>query len=121
MSLLSLISISYGLNPSQVRFVSSAKRFALVVSKQLGRSLMYNRNKIGPRLEPWGTPHFSCLTDDTLLFTEHIWFRPERYDSNHFELQSRKKPSATLVTFYQNCQKHVINLKKSPLAPLNQC
>ena len=58
MSLLSLISISYGLNPSHERFVSSAKRFALVVSKQLGRSLMYNRNKIGPRLEPWGTPHF---------------------------------------------------------------
>ena len=47
---------------------------------------MYNRNKIGPRLEPWGTPHFSCLTGDILLFTEHILFRPERYDSNHFKL-----------------------------------
>ena len=44
----------------QEKFVSSAKRLALVVSKQLGRSLMHNRNKIGPRLEPRGTPHFSC-------------------------------------------------------------
>ena len=31
-------------------------------------------------------------------------------------------PDKTICdTFYQNCQKHVINLKKSPLAPLNQC
>ena len=62
--------------------MSSANKFALVNSKQLGRSLMYNRNRIGPRLEPCGTLHHISLADDILPFTE----LPLRYESNHLRL-----------------------------------
>ena len=29
-----------------------------------GRSFMYNKNKIGPRTEPWGTPDVTGISDD---------------------------------------------------------
>jgi hypothetical protein len=30
-------------------------------SETLQRSLIYNKNKSGPRIEPWGTPHWILL------------------------------------------------------------
>ena len=105
----------------QEKFVSSAKRLALVVSKQLGRSLMHNRNKIGPRLEPRGTPHFSCLTDEILLFTEHIWFRPENVRSvlvsDVLFWPGMCKEIETMVEKCLTCQEYRNAQQKEPLRP----
>ena len=38
------------------RAVSSAKSLG-VVCKAVGRSLIYNRNNRGPKIEPWGIPY----------------------------------------------------------------
>jgi hypothetical protein len=38
--------------------VSSANRVVLPPCMLVGRSFMYNRNKTGPRTEPWWTPSF---------------------------------------------------------------
>ena len=43
--------------PDEVIFVSSANIRGLVEFKHEGRSLIYNKNKSGPRIEPCGTPH----------------------------------------------------------------
>ena len=48
------------------RVVSSANNLALVVWRHLGKSLIYKRNKNGPRLDPCGTPHLSSFTSDCL-------------------------------------------------------
>jgi hypothetical protein len=32
----------------------------------IGRSFIYNRNRIGPRTEPWGTPCLTSFTTDVL-------------------------------------------------------
>ena len=71
-----------------------------------GQGKLYCRLNVTPDIVEEGTES----DDDT-----------ESYSSsdvkNIWHPQSRTKPSATLVTFYQNCQKHVINLKKSPPCP----
>ena len=51
-SWLSLDSISSTVEALMERVVSSANNLALVVWRHLGRSLIYNRNKNGPRLDP---------------------------------------------------------------------
>ena len=38
--------------------VSSAKSKGCVNLEALGRSLMYSMKNKGPKMEPWGTPHF---------------------------------------------------------------
>jgi hypothetical protein len=48
------------------RVVSSANNLALVVWRHLGKSLIYKRNKNGPRLDPCGTPHLNSFTSDCL-------------------------------------------------------
>lgn len=40
----------------KIIFVSSAKIIKWEVSEHLGRSLIYKRNKRGPRIDPCGTP-----------------------------------------------------------------
>ena len=65
--------------------------------------------------------HKNGLSDIRKHATTLLWHACKGEIREKMHLQSRTKPSATLVTFYQNCQKHVINLKKSPLAPLNRC
>ena len=45
-------------------FESSANNLKLKKSVEFGRSLMYNKNKVGPRTEPWGTPHFIHFSSD---------------------------------------------------------
>ena len=37
-------------------------------NEALGRSLMNNKKRIGPRMEPWGTPYFMNKLDDEWLF-----------------------------------------------------
>ena len=56
------------------RVVSSTNNLALVVWRHLGKSLIYKRNKNGPRLDPCGTPHFSSFTSDCLPLIEQICF-----------------------------------------------
>ena len=47
--------------PERNRFESSAKRRRNKTSETLDRSLIYNRNNNGPRMDPWGTPHVTFL------------------------------------------------------------
>ena len=48
--------MSADVRPLQERLVSSANMEALVVYRQLGRSLIYKLNGKGPRFAPCGTP-----------------------------------------------------------------
>ena len=43
-------------------FISSANKVVLPLCILMGRSFIYNRNKTGPRTEPWGTPPFISFT-----------------------------------------------------------
>ena len=54
--------------------------------KQLERSLMYTKNRSGPRLLPCGTPQETWAVFDEWPFVLHFWFRSQRYDSNHLRL-----------------------------------
>ena len=88
MSSLSFAKVSREFSPSQDWLVSSANNVAFVVSRQLGRSFMYKRNKIGPRLDPCGTPHLTSLLGDIVQITEQTWFLFLTYDL----IQSRLFP-----------------------------
>ena len=43
--------------PDKKQFVSSAKSFITILLRDLCISSMNNRNKIGPKMDPWGTPY----------------------------------------------------------------
>jgi len=49
--------ISDRIGPEVKRLVSSANIIEVSLSEMEPRSLMYIRNKMGPKIEPWGTPH----------------------------------------------------------------
>ena len=58
---------------ANVRLVSSAYILTSESRLQFGRSLMYNRNRRGQRIEPWGTPQRMRLVSDfTLLITVNL-------------------------------------------------
>jgi hypothetical protein len=57
------------LSEHTVRFVSSAYIAGHDLSMQFGRSLTYNKNKRGPRFDPWGIPQRIFPVDDVVLFT----------------------------------------------------
>jgi hypothetical protein len=42
--------------PLKNKFVSSANNIGIVTEETLGKSFTYKRNRIGPRIDPWGTP-----------------------------------------------------------------
>ena len=44
--------------------VSSAKK-EIKKDVQLGRSFIYSKKSIGPKTDPWGTPHKIFLRDDS--------------------------------------------------------
>ena len=73
-SWLSFDSISSTVGALMERVVSCANNLALVVWRHLGKSLIYKRNKNGPRLDPCGTPHLSSFTSDCLPLIEQICF-----------------------------------------------
>ena len=54
--------------------------------RQLGRSLIYTKNRSGPRLLPCRTPQETGAVFDKWPFVLHFWFRSQRYDSNHLRL-----------------------------------
>jgi hypothetical protein len=62
------------LEPEARRVVSSAKSKAKSVV-QRGRSLMYRRNRIRPRMEPCGTPNPMVCIELFTPFTHTNWDR----------------------------------------------
>jgi hypothetical protein len=40
--------------------VSSAYKIQLAMQVELGKSLMNNKNKIGPNMDPWDTPELKA-------------------------------------------------------------
>ena len=69
-----LYSISADVCPLQERLVSSANMEALVVCRQLGRSLIYKLNSKGPRFESCGTPQLIWTAFYTALFISQTCF-----------------------------------------------
>jgi hypothetical protein len=74
--------------------VSSAYRTKFIPRKCRGKSLIYTKNKSGPRIEPWGTPFGFTLDRDEYLFSillllplvcviETYCVRSDKYDLNH--------------------------------------
>ena len=58
--------------------------------EHFGRSLMYNKNSKGPRIEPWGTPQWIVFVTE-LVSTN--WCLPFRY----FLIQSFEIPRITAM------------------------
>ena len=46
------------------RLVSSAIKIKLRILETLQIIFIYNKKKIGPRIDPWGTPHLISVEDD---------------------------------------------------------
>jgi hypothetical protein len=65
------------LEPEARRVVSSAKSKAKSVV-QRGRSLMYRRNRMGPRMEPCGTPNLMVCMELFTPFTHTNWDLSDR-------------------------------------------
>ena len=63
---------------------------ALVDLKQFGKSFMYKRKRIGPRLDPCGTAHPISLASNSLQFIAQICFLLLRYDLNHSNITNIK-------------------------------
>ena len=54
--------------------VSSAQSKGCVNLEALGRSLMYSMKNKGPKMEPWGTPHFIvCFVEQASLNCTNCW------------------------------------------------
>ena len=63
--------------------VSSAYKFEAVSLKAWGGSLILNKNRSGPRMEPCGTPHVSKPSSEKTPSSNTKNFLFERYDLNH--------------------------------------
>ena len=66
-SLFTVFTISCSFEDSKNIFVSSANKKNLSLFDIFGKSLIYIRNKSGPRTEPWGTPHVIYLVSEKIL------------------------------------------------------
>ena len=47
-----------------------------------GMSFIYKRNRSGPKIDPWTTPHKSCPGSEKDLFKLTLNFLCDRYDLN---------------------------------------
>ena len=54
----------------------------------LGRSFINNKKRIGPRIEPWGTPYLMNILDDEWLFKKVNWDLDSRYDLKKDNIES---------------------------------
>ena len=61
-------SISVIEGPEAVRFVSSANSRGLVLLRHSCKSLIYNKESNGPKIERCGTPHLIKCSEETKLF-----------------------------------------------------
>ena len=60
--------------------LSSAYDKHVILGLTLGKSLMYMRNKIGPRMEPWRTPIVIGLKLECSLFIATHCILPVKYE-----------------------------------------
>jgi len=65
-SLFNKVSIVRRSGPEEKTFESSANIIVDILFEIVPRSLIYIRNKMGPRIEPWGTPQVMSEVDDIL-------------------------------------------------------
>ena len=63
-SLFNIVDKEYKSFSAQKMLVSSANNINSAKSDTLLKSLMYNKNNNGPRIDPWGTPHEINLEDE---------------------------------------------------------
>ena len=61
-------------------FVSSANNTDSSLSDTLAISFMYILNKMGPKTDPYGTPHMPLFTNELELNNDTYWDRSEIYD-----------------------------------------
>ena len=61
------LSISVIEGPEAVRFVSSANSRGLVISRHSGKSLIYNKQSNGPKIELCGTSHIIKCSEEIKL------------------------------------------------------
>ena len=70
--------------------VSSAKWFDVDLSRKNCKSLMYKRNKNGPNVDPWGTPHFTSKISDLKPWIDTNCLRLDKNDINNLSDVSLK-------------------------------
>ena len=58
--------------------VSSAKWWTLQNFIAWLRSFIYNKNRRGPRTDPWGTPQFILVRPESKPFMDTYWLRLDR-------------------------------------------
>ena len=70
--------------PCTVKYtaVSSANKWT-GDCKLSGRSLMYSKNKMGPRTDPWGAPDDTGSSSELSPSRTTVWLLPTRKDSVH--------------------------------------
>ncbi len=64
------VSIRFAISEFEFRSVVSSANKKLFSRVQEGKSLIYNKNNNGPRIDPWGTPRDrvrSVLIDPSIL------------------------------------------------------
>ena len=64
-----------------IRQISSAYKSTSHLTA-CGMSFIYRRNRIGPKIDPWGTPHKSCPGSENDEFKFTLNFLYDRYDLN---------------------------------------
>jgi len=62
--------ILFRLSSSIKTLVPFANNIGKILSDTLTISLTYNRNRSGPKIDPWGTPHKTVLAAETLSLKE---------------------------------------------------
>ena len=60
--------------------VLSANILEEAVFRQLDKSLIYIKNKRGPKLLPGGTPHVILTVSEISPLTQHLWLWLLKYD-----------------------------------------
>ena len=67
-----VIDIDCKILPDKNMLVSSANKTDRLVVVTVVKSLMYNKKSNGPRIDPYGIPHFTfSLSDLTLLYVTY--------------------------------------------------
>ena len=105
--------------------------------RQLGRSLIYTKNRGGPRLLPCGTPQETGAVFDKWPFVLHFWIRSQRYDSNHLRLlqstpyfRSFRHDKDSMVdsieSFFKIDENHtiykaIVDIDRPTISSFNQC
>ena len=68
---------------TELKSVVSSAYITSLLTMLSGRSLMYNRKRVGPNTEPWGTPALTCLVEDRWPSRTTEILRPSRKDASN--------------------------------------